>query len=108
MSIFVSIRQPSRNHLQLCHFRNDNQQCEAVSCSSRFEIELDFLKLPSFVFCLFFFHLKGICVANHTSPIDVLILACDNAYALVKILQKIEMANVQWPGPETITLKDRP
>ena len=25
----------------------------------------------------------GICVANHTSPIDVLILACDNAYALV-------------------------
>ena len=26
---------------------------------------------------------KGICVANHTSPIDVLILACDNAYALV-------------------------
>jgi len=26
---------------------------------------------------------KGICVANHTSPIDVLILACDNAYALI-------------------------
>jgi len=25
----------------------------------------------------------GICVANHTSPIDVLILACDNAYALI-------------------------
>ena len=25
----------------------------------------------------------GICVANHTSPIDVVILACDNAYALV-------------------------
>ena len=25
----------------------------------------------------------GICVANHTSPIDVLILASDNAYALV-------------------------
>merc|ERR1712227_539797 len=25
---------------------------------------------------------SGICVANHTSPIDVLILACDNAYAL--------------------------
>jgi len=24
----------------------------------------------------------GICVANHTSPIDVLCLACDNAYAL--------------------------
>lgn len=27
----------------------------------------------------------GICVANHTSPIDVLILACDNAYALVSV-----------------------
>ena len=27
---------------------------------------------------------QGICVANHTSPIDVLILACDNAYALVR------------------------
>jgi len=25
----------------------------------------------------------GICVANHTSPIDVVILACDNAYALI-------------------------
>lgn len=25
----------------------------------------------------------GICVANHTSPIDVLILAQDNCYALV-------------------------
>jgi len=25
---------------------------------------------------------SGICVANHTSPIDVLMLACDNAYAL--------------------------
>jgi len=25
----------------------------------------------------------GICVANHTSPIDVLILACDNAYDLI-------------------------
>jgi len=25
---------------------------------------------------------QGICVANHTSPIDVLVLACDNAYAL--------------------------
>jgi len=26
---------------------------------------------------------QGICVANHTSPIDVLVLACDNAYALI-------------------------
>ncbi|XP_041368490.1 glycerol-3-phosphate acyltransferase 4-like isoform X2 [Gigantopelta aegis] len=25
----------------------------------------------------------GICVANHTSPIDVIILSCDNCYALV-------------------------
>jgi len=25
----------------------------------------------------------GICVANHTTPIDVLVLACDNAYALI-------------------------
>ncbi|XP_063216201.1 glycerol-3-phosphate acyltransferase 3 isoform X2 [Bacillus rossius redtenbacheri] len=25
----------------------------------------------------------GICVANHTSPIDVLVLACDNCYALI-------------------------
>ncbi|KAJ8921918.1 hypothetical protein NQ315_008552 [Exocentrus adspersus] len=26
---------------------------------------------------------NGICVANHTSPIDVLILMCDNCYALI-------------------------
>ncbi|KAK6621498.1 hypothetical protein RUM44_001305 [Polyplax serrata] len=26
---------------------------------------------------------NGICVANHTSPIDVLVLACDNCYALI-------------------------
>ena len=25
----------------------------------------------------------GICVANHTSVIDVLVLACDNAYSLI-------------------------
>ena len=25
----------------------------------------------------------GICVANHTSPIDVMILSCDNCYALI-------------------------
>ena len=25
----------------------------------------------------------SVCVANHTSPIDVLMLHCDNAYALV-------------------------
>lgn len=28
---------------------------------------------------------RGICVANHTSPIDVLVMACDNAYALVSL-----------------------
>lgn len=27
---------------------------------------------------------RGICVANHTSPVDVLVLACDNPYALVR------------------------
>lgn len=26
----------------------------------------------------------GICVANHTSPIDVLVLMCDNCYSLVR------------------------
>ncbi|KAJ1526293.1 hypothetical protein ONE63_009445 [Megalurothrips usitatus] len=26
---------------------------------------------------------RGICVANHTSPIDVLVLACDNCYSLI-------------------------
>ena len=27
--------------------------------------------------------MNGICVANHTSPIDVVLLACDTSYALV-------------------------
>lgn len=27
---------------------------------------------------------RGICVANHTSPIDVLVLMCDNCYSLVR------------------------
>lgn len=26
---------------------------------------------------------SGICVANHTSPIDALVLMCDNCYSLV-------------------------
>lgn len=26
---------------------------------------------------------RGLCVANHTSPIDVLVLMCDNCYSLV-------------------------
>lgn len=29
----------------------------------------------------------GICVANHTSPIDVLTLMCDNCYSLVGRVQ---------------------
>lgn len=28
---------------------------------------------------------RGICVANHTSPVDVVVLACDNPYALVRL-----------------------
>lgn len=28
-------------------------------------------------------HNGGICVANHTSPIDAMILACDNCYAMI-------------------------
>jgi hypothetical protein len=32
---------------------------------------------------------RGICVANHTSPIDVLILACDNPYALVSRVNEL-------------------
>ena len=27
--------------------------------------------------------LQGICVANHTTPIDVVVLSCDNVYAMV-------------------------
>lgn len=29
---------------------------------------------------------NGICVANHTSPIDVLMLMCDNCYSLVGLI----------------------
>lgn len=32
---------------------------------------------------------NGICVANHTSPIDVLVLMCDNCYSLVSRNNKI-------------------
>lgn len=48
---------------------------------------------------------RGICVANHTSPIDVLVLACDNPYALVRhtmhyhycfvIMQKLKKQFIQ-------------
>jgi len=31
---------------------------------------------------------SGICVANHTSPIDVLVLMCDSTYSLVR--QRLE------------------
>ncbi len=31
----------------------------------------------------------GICVANHTSPIDAILLACDNCYALVSVIKKV-------------------
>ncbi|KAK0161378.1 hypothetical protein PV327_009854 [Microctonus hyperodae] len=30
--------------------------------------------------------MRGICVANHTSPIDVLVLMCDNCYSLVCLI----------------------
>lgn len=33
---------------------------------------------------------NGICVANHTSPIDVLILMCDNCYSLVGYKQQLQ------------------
>lgn len=32
----------------------------------------------------------GICVANHTSPIDVLVLMCDTTYSLVRNQTKFE------------------
>ena len=32
----------------------------------------------------------GICVANHTSPIDVLILACDNCYSMVRQQKELQ------------------
>lgn len=34
---------------------------------------------------------NGICVANHTSPIDVLVLMCDNCYSLVRYCFKYVM-----------------
>lgn len=32
---------------------------------------------------------SGICVANHTSPIDVLVLMCDTTYSLVRQFKNI-------------------
>eukprot|EP00794_Sanderia_malayensis_P005344 gene5344-6014_t len=37
----------------------------------------------------------GICVANHTSPIDAIILACDNCYALIGQMQGGIMGFIQ-------------
>ena len=45
---------------------------------------------------------RGICVANHTSPIDVLILACDNAYALVRYILLIVTKYANIPPVKTI------
>ncbi|KAK2157116.1 hypothetical protein LSH36_198g04015 [Paralvinella palmiformis] len=37
----------------------------------------------------------GICVANHTSPIDIILLGCDNAYAMVGQAQGGFMGTMQ-------------
>ena len=34
----------------------------------------------------------GICVANHTSPIDIIILGCDNCYAMVGVFAVSSLA----------------
>lgn len=41
---------------------------------------------------------RGICVANHTSPIDVLVLMCDNCYSLVcySLNMKITPFRIAW------------
>lgn len=50
---------------------------------------LCFKVLSNTVSCLFTYNnpenkpKNGICVANHTTPIDVLVLACDNCYSLI-------------------------
>lgn len=33
---------------------------------------------------------SGICVANHTSPIDVLVLMCDTTYSLVRQYKNVD------------------
>lgn len=33
---------------------------------------------------------NGICVANHTSPIDALVLMCDNCYSLVSSIEVLK------------------
>ncbi len=40
----------------------------------------------------------GICVANHTTPIDVVVLSCDRSYALVIILKKKGSLYLQYSG----------
>ena len=53
---------------------------------------------------------NGICVANHTSPIDVLILACDNAYDLVRknYLSIYLLARLSFGTNETGLLRFQP
>lgn len=41
---------------------------------------------------------NGICVANHTSPIDVVLLACDTSYALVRNRWFTVNACLAWLG----------
>ena len=38
---------------------------------------------------------KGICVANHTAPTDVLVLMCDNTYLLVRFLRIVDSVSSQ-------------
>ncbi|CAG5124252.1 unnamed protein product [Candidula unifasciata] len=44
--------------------------CRAFSCVIRYHNRENMAK-------------SGICVANHTSPVDVIILSCDNCYAMI-------------------------
>lgn len=39
---------------------------------------------------------RGICVANHTTPIDVLVLACDNTYDMVCSLLNPFLGSTLW------------
>ena len=52
----------------------------------------------------------GICVANHTSPIDVVILGCDNTYAMVsyrKLQTGYYLIVFLWQSRTTATLTTR-
>lgn len=41
--------------------------------------------------------MRGICVANHTSPIDVLVLMCDNCYSLVRSIEYLSLHVFVYP-----------